>query len=115
MLLAKSLLTFLRPVHDDSGALQGDQSSTDHLIQLREDRLDLLLGVDALDDQRKVEREPEDLLRVDSRASPESHDATEHRCTGEVTLAQEVNDSLVERFPVVLVPLTDMDAHEHPF
>src|SRR5512135_3210627 len=100
------------PVDDDLCPLEGYQSPSDHVVQLRQDRLDILLGVHALYDDRQVERETQHLLGVEPGGGPEARDPPEHGGPGEVPLAEQLHDRLVERAPVVLVPLADMDAHQ---
>ena len=52
-------------VDHDVRALQGDQSAADHLVELGQNRLDLLFALDAFDYEGEVGREPQDLFSVD--------------------------------------------------
>ena len=45
----------LRPIEADLHLLEGDQPAADHRVELGENALDLLLGVDTLDRDRQVE------------------------------------------------------------
>ena len=49
------------PIHDDVYTLERDQAAADHRIEHRECTVDLLLRVDALDDDGQVARQPEEL------------------------------------------------------
>src|SRR3979411_1406543 len=64
----------VRPVHEDLDALQCDESAADHLVQLRKDLLDLLFGVDAFNDYRKVERQLQESRRMNATARAKAHD-----------------------------------------
>jgi hypothetical protein len=79
------LLIRLRPVHDDASALERDQAAPDHGIELRQNRLDLLFGLDAFDYDRQVEREDLDPIRVEPRRRAEAHDRAQHGGAGVVT------------------------------
>src|ERR1700719_3605082 len=104
----------MRPVHDDLDSLQSDESTTDHFVQLRKNLLDLLFRVDAFDDDRKVERQLEESRRMNATARAEAHDSPGNRRAGVVALSEQLHYCPVQRLPLVLVPLADVDSHQHP-
>src|SRR5882672_9819402 len=110
------LLLFLgvRPVHDDLDALQSYESATDHFVQLWKDLLDLLFGVDAFDDDRKIERQLQESRRMNATARAEAHDSPGNSRSGVVTLSEQLHYCPVQRLALVLVPLADVDSHQHP-
>src|ERR1043166_6255270 len=102
----------LGQVHDDPGLLQRDEPPADHPVELGQDGVDLLLGVDALDDQRKIDGEAQDLVAVQPRGGPEAQDGAAYRRSGVVPLPEEAHDRLVERLALPLVALPDVNPHE---
>src|SRR6476659_6275116 len=55
LLITSSRSRSMRPIENHIGALERDQSSGDHCVQLRKDPLDVLVRVDALDHDWQVE------------------------------------------------------------
>ena len=51
---------------------------------------------------------------MNAAARAEAHDSAGHGGTGVVTFAQELNDGPVQRLSLKLVPLADVDPHQHP-
>src|SRR6266513_1912548 len=64
----------VRAIHDHARTLERDQTSTDHLIEVRKNCLNALFGLDALDDDRQVERELEKPIGANVTARTEAHD-----------------------------------------
>ena len=59
-----------RPVEDHGGLLDGHQPLLDHFVEDGEKALDLVLGVDDLDEDRQVLREAQDAAGVDAALAP---------------------------------------------
>src|SRR6185295_19494031 len=74
---------------------------------------DLLLGLDALDDDRQIQRQLEKLRRVHPGAGAEAHYPAGDCRAGVMTFAQQLDDGPVKRLTLVLVALSDVDAHQH--
>src|SRR5665213_869929 len=89
------------------------ESGIYHLIDFRKDRLDILLRLDALDHEWKIERKQFHVIRRHAAACAESHDTAEHRCSSVSTVTKKVDNRLIQRLAVIPIPLTDVDAHEH--
>src|SRR3989442_11302187 len=99
-------------VQDDAAALQRHDPATDHRVQLGEGRLDRLLGLPHLDDERQIERQPQHLLRVDHARGAVPRDPPQHSSAGQPLLAELLEQRLIQRFAVVLVALADENAHQ---
>src|SRR5215211_3683786 len=70
-------------INDDVGTLEGDEPAANHAIELWQDAFDLFRRIHTLDDQGKIQREPEHLGAVNARARAEAHDASQHCGAGE--------------------------------
>ena len=102
-------------VFDDFDRFQRYQAAGEHLIQDRQEGLDLLLAIHDLDHQRQVQGEPQDFGGVEAAGFSETHGATQYRGTGEVQFARLQHDGLVERLVFPPVAFTDEDSQEHGF
>src|ERR1043166_953988 len=83
-----TLRWLIRAVHDDPRALQGDQPTAEHLIELREDGFDLFLSLDAFDHDRQIARQLEESVGVQFGARSKAHDPALHGGTRVVSRAQ---------------------------
>src|SRR5881296_45307 len=113
-------LSFARPhigraVEDHPCPLERDEPSADHLVEVGENRLDRFLGFHDFDDEREIEREAQDFLRVNDARGPEAGHTPEHCRASKSLLAELLEERLVQRLATVLVALTDEDPHQRAF
>ena len=99
-------------VGEDLDLLERDQPIADHLVELGQDGADAVLLVDDLDQDRQVLRETQQPGRVEVRVGAEALDAADDGRAGQLPLAQERDDRLVERLAIVVVRLADVDPDE---
>src|SRR5437773_8249492 len=108
------LVRLVWTVHDHVDPLQRDQAAADHRVELGKNRVDPLLRFYALDHNRQVERQLEELGRMNPATCAKGHDATRDCRAGIVALAQELHDRPVQRLTLELVALADVDPHQYP-
>src|SRR5207244_4871017 len=68
-----------RPIQDHARALERNESPADHFIQVGEDRLDRLLGLDHLDDEWEIERQAQHFLGMNHARGSEARHVAQHR------------------------------------
>src|SRR6185437_4185002 len=102
-------------VHDHAHLLERDQPAAEHGVELGKDGVDLLLRLDAFDDDRQVDGELDEPVGVNLGCRAETHDAAEHGGSGVVPRAEQLDDLLIQRLAVVLVGFADVDPHQHAF
>jgi hypothetical protein len=102
------------PVENDLGSLQRYQTRVQHRVDLRQNCLDPLLRLDALDHEGQIEREEFHVGALDVPRCTEPHDAAKDSRAGILAVAQQLHDLLVQRLPLELVALTNVNAHQDP-
>src|SRR6266566_1566375 len=107
--------TALCSIQNHPCPLQRDQPTPDHLVQVGQDRLDRLFGLHDLDDERQIERQPQDLVGVHHARRPEPGHPPQHGRAREPPGAQLLEQRFVQRLAVILIALADEDAHEGAF
>src|SRR5207247_7458062 len=98
-------------IENHLGPLEGDQPAADHVVQVGEDPLDRLLGLDDLDNEGQVEGEAQHLRGVHDARGAEPGHPTDHRRASEPLLAELLEQRLVQRLAVIFVALADEYAH----
>jgi len=86
-----------------------DEALRDEFLQLRDERVDPLGGVDDRDHDREVVRQREDAGGVHVVRRAEPLDAAQHRRTGEAGSVSALDDLGGERRAAVVVAFADED------
>src|SRR4051794_11491508 len=110
--LGRALLGAVRAVRDDFDALEGDETVGHHGVDLGQDGSDPVLLVDDLDEHGQVGRERQDPRGVEVVAGAETLDPADHRRPGQTSIAQQMDDRLVQRPPMPAVGFADVDPGE---
>src|SRR5271166_3845153 len=87
-----------------------DEAAAHHRVERRQERLDRLLVIDNLDDERQVLGEAQDLRRVQAARLAETHRSAQDRGAGEAGASRGHDDRLIERAALKLVVLAEEDA-----
>src|SRR6266568_4096804 len=95
-------------VPDDIDVGYRNEALADHLLERGQEALDLLVGVDDRDRNRKVRR-GEEVLPMNPRARAVSFDAAIGGRAGQILAARFFDDRLVQRLPVPAVVLAKMN------
>src|SRR5947207_3264746 len=93
-------------------SLEGRQSFRDLVVDEPQERLQLLPGVDDLDDHGEVLGKALDLERVEAAVRAESHHPAEDRGSRQPVLSRLQNQPLVEKLAIALVAFPDENATE---
>src|SRR3989442_201661 len=104
---------FFAPVIDHLDLLHRQQSAAQHLLEHRQELLNLYFAIDNFDDQRKVHREPQNFRGVQPTRLAEAHSPAQHSRASEVQFARFEHDSIVERLVSTAVDFTDGDEQQH--
>ena len=91
---------------EDTHVGHRDQPFVHHFFNHRQQPLNVFLGVDDLDHDRKVVRE--DVRPVNLRCVAVAFEAAEDRGAGDLQFLAFLDDRLVQRFAVVAIPLGEM-------
>ena len=93
-------------------AFDGEHPFLHHLVEQRDDAVDVLGGVDDLDHDRQVLGQPQDARRVQAGIGAETLDAAQDGRAGEALLANALDDCLVQGLAVPRVRLADEEPQE---
>src|SRR5438046_1675810 len=83
------------------------------VVEVRQYCLNALFRFDAFDDDRQIERELEKAVGANMAAWSKAHDSAINGRAGVMLFPQKLDDLAVQRMTVVLVPFTDVNAHEN--
>src|SRR5271165_3978588 len=109
----KQARAYVLAVLQDLDLLQGDEPARHDRVENRQKRLDLVLGVDDLDDERQVLGRVDNFRAVDPARMTEAHPAAQDRRACETELPSRVNNRFVERAVVNFRVLADENAEQH--
>ena len=102
----------MRPIENHLRALERDQAACNHAIELGEDSLDVLRGIDAFDDDWKIQRHHLDRIRVKHMTRSVRHRATIHGGPRQLSRAQQLDDLSINGFPPTIIAFADMNPHQ---
>jgi hypothetical protein len=95
--------------------LHRDQALVDHLVENPSEFLGVLLGVDDLDDDGKIFRQPQNVRGVQDASGSKTGNSPKHRGPGEAFLPKALEQGHVQRLAVPAIGLADVDAGEDLF
>src|SRR4029450_7788360 len=99
-------------VAEDAHLLHRDETAPHEAVHFRQHRLEVLPGVDALDHERQILGQPQDVRRVDHGIRAESGDAPHDGRAGEASGPEQLDERGEERPPAGTVGLPDEHAHQ---
>src|SRR5215204_592827 len=103
----------LTPVLKDLRLLEGHQAALYHLIEHGKEGVDLVLGIDDLDDHGEVLRQRQQVSFVQLGRLAKAERSAQHRGSSQVHLTSLVDDRDVERLKAVTICDAYEDAQQH--
>jgi hypothetical protein len=97
---------------NDLDGFERDKALLHEIVEQRNKRANLLLGVHDLDQDRQVRREIENARRMHDRMTAETLDAFKDGCSGKSLFARGFDDRGVKRLRTATIAFADEDAQQ---